>query len=155
MQVVSGYTDSTHRSNLFNFRLYHLARPRVKDWRRSRHGGVYLLDPVDLLIMSMTNKIVAVDWAGWCLEPFSISTQCVESSDISKYYWPNCFVEFDLLVHRPTYINNDLIVVKKPAFLRYATIDTLVKFLELWCTNLLVINLERRYIQHNHLKFKL
>lgn len=155
MQVVSGYANEGHRSNIFNFRLYHLSRPRVRDWRRTRHGGVYLLDTVDRLVMNMTDKIVAVDWAGWCLEPFNISTQCLESSDISKYYWPQCFVEPDLLVHRPTYTNNDLVVVKKPSFLRYATLDTLVNFLELWCTTHMVISLERRHIQHNHLKFKL
>jgi hypothetical protein len=156
MQLINGYHSSAHRSKLFEFRLYHLNKPQVKVWRKLRRGGIYPLDEVDKLAIQLSEqKLVALDCAGWYFESFGISTQCLESSNIAKLYWPNSMIEPDLLVHKPTYVNNDLVLVKFPHFLRYATLNEFINFLNLWVTKKMILNFSPIHIQHNHLKFKL
>lgn len=156
MQIIRGYSDIPARSNLLNFRLFHLDNPHIKKWRGIRHGRPYQLDLADNLAISLSNgNIVAVDCAGWYLEHFNTNVQCFESSSISKLYYPLCFVEPDLFVHKPTYANDHLVLVKFPHFLKYSSIDNFVSFLELWCSNKMILNFSEIHIQHNHLKYNL
>lgn len=153
MQIISGYANATSRSKLLEFRLYHLNRPAVKQWRKN----CYKLDVADNLIIQLaeTRQVAAIDCAGWYLTQFGVSVQCVESSNISKLYFPACLIEPDLMVHRPTYINDDTVVFFKfPYFLKYCTVQELTSFLELWCTDIMVLNFFPNFIIHNRLKYK-
>jgi len=159
MRIVSGYnTDSGPIRLIQQFRLYHLSRPAVKKWRAVRHGTPYQPDSTDRWILSnlQDNQLVAVDCAGWYFEEFNISTTCLESELLSKQYFSKCYVEPDILTHRPTYIPNDqLVVFKYPWFLKYATLDEFINFLNIWVKSPTVINFNPILVQHNHLKFSL
>jgi hypothetical protein len=159
MQIVPGYSTELGPIRLIQqLRLYHLSRPSVKKWRASRHSGQYQLDPTDRWILDnlQNNQLVAVDCAGWYFEKFNISTICLESEPLSKQYFPKCHVEPDIFIHRPSYIPNDqMVVFKYPWFLKYATLDQFVKFLNTWVKSTTVINFNPIFIQHNHLKFSL
>lgn len=97
-----------------------------------------------------------VDCAGWYLENFGISTTCLESDEIAKYYWPSCHVEFDIFTHRPTYISVEHpVVFKYPWFLKYSTVDQFVNFINIWVKSITVIGFDPLYVQHNHLKHNL
>lgn len=152
MQVITGYAENSVRSKMLEFRLYHLNRPAVKLWRKN----CYILDQADKLIIQLAKNqnVVAIDCAGWYLTQYGISVQCIESSNISKLYFPGCLVEPDLMVHRPTYINDAIIFFKFPYFLKYCTIRELVNFLELWCNDIMVLNFDPNYVKHNRLKYK-
>tara|TARA_B110000503_G_C7035072_1_gene365742 strand:+ start:405 stop:956 length:552 start_codon:yes stop_codon:yes gene_type:complete len=159
MQIVSGYnTDFGPIRLIQQFRLYHLSRPAVKKWRVARHGIPYKLDVTDRWILDnlKNNKLVAVDCAGWYFREFDITPTCLESDMLSKQYFPECYVEPDILTHRPTYISADeMIVFKFPWFLKYATLAQFVNFLNVWVKSVTVINFYPILIQHNHLKFTL
>lgn len=158
MQVIDGYNSNKQgKSKMFDFRLYHLNRPRLLRWRRSRHGGAFVPDAIDRIVIDLLPRkhLVAVDCAGWYFKKFGISTQCIETSNISTLYWPDCSVEYDVDVFMPTYINDDPVLFRNPWFLKYATVDTLVKFIELWCKSVLILEFSTKHIQYNHLKFKL
>jgi len=159
MQIVSGYsTDFGPIRLIQQFRLYHLSRPAVKKWRAVRHGIPYQPDLADQWILDnlQDNQLVAVDCAGWYFEEFNISTTCLESEPLSKQYFSKCHVEPDIFTHRPTYIpNNQMVVFKYPWFLKYATLDQFVNFLNIWVKSTTVINFNPILIQHNHLKFNL
>lgn len=153
MQVIDGYRGSNNRSKMFDFRLYHIARPKILDWRKGR----LILDSVDnhTIRLLPNNRLVAVDCAGWYFKDFGVNVQCIEGNIISKYYCKECSIEHDLSTHKPTYVNDDPILFRHPWFIRYATVDFLVNFLELWCSTILILNFSTRLIQYNHLKFKL
>jgi hypothetical protein len=159
MQIVSGYSRDLGPIRLIQqFRLYHLSRPAVKKWRASRHGIPYQLDLTDRWILGnlQDNRLVAVDCAGWYFEEFNISTTCLESEPLSKKYFSKCYVEPDIFTHRPTYIPNDqMVVFKHPWFLKYATLDQFINFLNIWVKSPTVINFNPIFVQHNHLKFSL
>jgi hypothetical protein len=159
MQIVSGYsTDHGSIRLVQQFRLYHLSRPAVKKWRATRHGIPYQPDVTDQWILNnlKDNKLVAVDCAGWYFQEFNISTTCLESELLSKKYFPGCYVEPDILIHRPTYIpDNEMVVFKFPWFLKYVTVDQFVNFLTTWVKSVTVLNFDPIFIQHNHLKFNL
>ena len=157
MSIVKSYSDiNSDIRTIQKFRLYYLDRPAIKYWRATRHGRAYPLDYVDRWIISKYNKITAIDFGGWYLNNFGVDTVCVESSNLSKMYHPNCYVEFDLLEHKPTYIPQDRIVVfKNPWFFKYLELDNFIKFLKVWEDTQLVLNFNPIYIQHNHLKYKL
>lgn len=159
MQIVSGYnTDHGQIRLIQQFRLYHLSRPAVEKWRKIRYGIPYRLDPADQWILDNVKdaKLVAVDCAGWYFQEFNIKTTCLESELLSKKYFPECYVEPDILTHRPTYIPNDqMVVFKFPWFLKYITVDQFVDFLNLWVKSTTVLNFDTIFIQHNHLKFTL
>jgi hypothetical protein len=157
MQIIDGYSSAVTRSFSFEFRLYHLNRPRVLEWRKARHHNNFKLDTVDQLVIDHlpNRRLVSVDAAGWYFNDFGIKTQCLESSEISKLYYPDCQIEFDLLTHKPTYTNSDPIFFKFPWFLKYISVADLVKFLDLWCESILILNFSTRHIQHNYLKYRL
>lgn len=142
---------------MFEFKLYHLNRPRLKEWRKSRFSNKFSPDPVDQLTLNLlpNNRLVALDCAGWYFQDFGVQVQCIESSPISKLYFNDCFIEPDLFVHKPTYTNSDLILVRHPWFLKYAKLEEFINFLNLWCSSTLILNFYSRYIQYNHLKYKL
>ena len=138
--------------------MFHLSRPHIRAWRRTRHGHKFQLDYVDRWILNNvnSNNVIAVDFAGWYLEMFGIKTVCLESNEIAKLYWPECYVEPDIMTWRPTYISeSDPVIFRNPWFLRYATMDQFVAFLETWVCAKTILNFDPTLIQHNHLKFKL
>lgn len=159
MQIVSGYSINHGQIRLIQqFRLYHLSRPAVEKWRKVRRGIPYQPDVVDQWILNnlKDNKLVAVDCAGWYFQEFDIKTTCLESESLSKKYFPECYVEPDILTHRPTYIpDNEMVVFKFPWFLKYVTVDQFVNFLTTWVKSTTVLNFDPIFIQHNHLKFTL
>lgn len=142
-------------------RLYYLDRPKVLLWRQARHRrSLALFDSLDDMIIEYakktTGKITAVDFGGWYLERAGIEITCVESNDISKWYHERCMIEYDLKTWRPTYLSHtDLVVFRYPWFLKYATLQELVDFFDIWVTSPLLIEFHSRYIQHNHLKYDL
>jgi|TARA_R110000868_G_scaffold29450_1_gene109603 hypothetical protein len=159
MQIVPGYsTDFGSIRLIQQFRLYHLSRPSVKKWRTVRHGIPYQVDATDQWILNnlQDDKLVAVDCAGWYFKEFNINATCLESDLLSKQYFPGCYVEPDIFIHRPTYIPDDqMVVFKYPWFLKYATLDQFINFLNTWVRSITVLNFDPIFIQHNHLKFSL
>jgi hypothetical protein len=158
MQVITSYLNQGSIRPIQNLRLYHLSRPHLKQWRQTRHGKPYRLDRTDKWILNNLpdKKLVLVDCAGWYFEQFGITTTCLESDEIAKHYWPTCWVEPDIFTHRPTYISTEHPVVFKYSwFLRYATVDQFVEFLNTWVRSITVINFRPMFIQHNHLKHSL
>jgi hypothetical protein len=158
MQVITSYSDFGHIRFIQNLRLYHLSRPSIKQWRQTRHNKTYSLDNTDRWILNnLTDKnLVLVDCAGWYFEQFGITTTCLESDRIAKFYWPACYVEPDIFTHRPTYIPTQYPVIFKYSwFLKYATVEQFVKFLHTWVKSTTVINFNPMLIQHNHLKYSL
>ena len=127
-------------------------RPAVALWRKN----CYQLDEADKLAICMAKnqQVVAIDCAGWYLTQYGITVQCVESNNISKLYFPECSVEPDLMIHRPTYINDAIVLFKFPYFLKYCTIQELVNFLELWCKDSMILNFDPNFVKHNRLKYK-
>jgi hypothetical protein len=158
MQIIKSYLDVVGPIRFIqNLRLYNMSRPSLRRWRKARHTNVYTPDRVDQLVIQLNpEKIIAVDCAGWYFNYFGINTDCVESNDIAKMYYPACYVEYDVLTHRPTYLDNSaLVVLKHPWFLRYATVDQLVNFLNIWTRSTVILEFIPRLIQHNHLKYSL
>ena len=159
MQIVTGYNIDHGPIRLIQqLRLYHLSRPAVKKWRAVRHGTRYQLDTTDRWILNNLhdNRLVAVDCAGWYFNEFNVDTICLESEPLSKQYFPGCYIEPDILTHRPTYIPTDqMVVFKYPWFLKYVTLDQFVNFLTIWVRSPTVINFNPILVQHNHLKFSL
>jgi hypothetical protein len=158
MQVINGYDSvAWQRSFMLDFRLFHLDRPRVSAWRKQRYGHEFLPDSVDHFVIDFckAKRLVAVDCGGWYFENFGFDVQCFESIDLSKLYYKNCHVEYDLSTHKPTYVNPDPVLLRHPWFLKYATVDQLVSFLELWCMQPLILNFDTKFLQYNYLKFRL
>jgi hypothetical protein len=158
MQIINGYDSvSQQRNFMLDFRLFHLDRPRILECRRQRHGYQFCPDFVDHFVIDFCKdkKLVAVDCGGWYFEYFGFEVQCFESVDLSKLYNKNCFVEYDLKIHKPTYVNPDPVLLRHPWFLKYATVEQLVAFLELWCDQPLILNFDTKFLQYNHLKFQL
>jgi hypothetical protein len=158
MQIINSYSQAGNIKAGQRLRLFHFNRPKLRSWRYTRHGHEYQLDFVDRWILDNVNStnITAVDFAGWYLEQFGLTTVCLESDDIAKLYWPKCHIEPDIMTWRPTYISTvDPVVFRNPWFLRYATVDQLVAFLETWVQSMTIINFEPNMIQYNYLKFKL
>lgn len=158
MQIISGYTADKHIKFRQRLRLYNLSRPAVKKWRTARHNQSFELDFVDQWVLANLNskKLCAVDCAGWYFEQFNFDVQCLESDDIARIYNPQCNIEYDILVHRPTYINDAVTVLfKRPWFLKYCKFNDFVNFLDVWTRETLILEFDPIYIQHNHLKFKL
>lgn len=156
MQVINSYLDNIRF--IQQLRLYHLSRPKLKQWRKSRHTGFCNLDYVDRWILNNlpVKNLTMVDCAGWYFEQHGVSTTCLESDAISQFYWPSCYVEPDIFTHRPTYISeSDPAVFIYPWFLKYATIDQFVNFLKVWVKSTTVINFQPGLVQHNHLKYQL
>ena len=158
MQIINSYSQAGNITAGQRLRLFHLNRPKVRAWRHTRHGHGYQLDSVDRWVLDNINStnITAVDFAGWYLEQFGVKTVCLESDDIAKLYWPKCHIEPDIMIWRPTYISTvDPVVFRSPWFLRYATVDQLIAFLETWVQSMTIVNFEPNMIQYNYLKFKL
>jgi hypothetical protein len=158
MQVINSYADHTNIRLVQQVRLYHISRPNLRRWRQTRHGKKYQLDATDQWIIKNipNNNLTLVDCAGWYFEQFDVTTVCLESDRISKYYWPACHVEPDIFTHRPTYISDsDPVIFKYSWFLKYATVENFVSFLNVWVKSTTVINFNPIYIQHNHLKHNL
>jgi hypothetical protein len=158
MQIIDSYSRAGEITTGQRLRLFHIGRPQIHAWRQTRHGHEYPLDSVDRWILNNIGfiDITAVDFAGWYLEQFGLKTMCLESSDIAKLYWPKCHVEPDIMSWRPTYVSKvNPVIFKNPWFLRYATVDQFVAFLETWVQSTTIISFEPKMIQHNYLKFKL
>jgi hypothetical protein len=158
MQIIKSYAQAGDITFGQRLRLFHLSRPKVKVWRQTRHGHKYALDAVDRWLLDNIDSIniTAVDFAGWYLEQYGLQTTCLESDEIAKLYWPNCYTEPDVMVWRPTYISKvNPVVFRNPWFLRYATVDQFVAFLETWVQSMTIINFEPKMVQFNYLKFKL
>jgi hypothetical protein len=158
MQVVKSYVNQGSIRFIQQLRLYHLSRQHLKQWRQTRHGKLYRLDSTDKWILNNLSdtSLVLVDCAGWYFEQFGITTTCLESDSIAKCYWPSCYVEPDIFTHRPTYITSQHpVVFKYPWFLKYATVDQFVAFLNTWVKSTTVINFQPMFVQHNHLKYNL
>jgi hypothetical protein len=158
MQIITGYLSNNNQiSQMFEFRLYHLNRPRLREWRSSRFNNDFYPDQVDQTALDLlpNNQIVAVDCAGWYFQKFGVDVQCIESSPISKLYFKDCVVEPDLFVHKPTYINSAPILFRYPWFLKYANLENFINFLDIWCSSVLILNFYSKYIQHNYLKYNL
>ena len=158
MQIIKSYSDQGSVRFIQRLRLYHLSRPNLKRWRQTRHNKPYQLDSTDKWILNNldNSSLILVDCAGWYFEQFGITTTCLESDLVAKSYWPACCVEPDIFTHRPTYIDDQQTVVfKYPWFLKYATVDQFVAFLNIWVKSKTVINFQPILIQHNHLKHTL
>lgn len=158
MQIINSYSEQATIRKIQRFRLYHLSRPNLRQWRQTRHGKQYSLDGTDRWILNnvSSTELTMVDCAGWYFEQFGKKTVCLESDDIAKQYWPVCYVEPDIFTHRPTYISQtNTVVFKYPWFLKYIKLDEFLKFLDTWVQTETVLNFYPRYIQHNHLKYKL
>jgi len=158
MQVIKSYLDYTDIRLVQRLRLYHLSRPNLRQWRKTRYGSKYTIDHVDQWVLNNLagQKIVMVDCAGWYLEQFNMRTTCLESDPIAQCYWPACYIEPDLFTHRPTYVSaQDPVVFKNSWFLKYATVDEFLQFLTVWVKSTTVINFNPMFIQHNHLKYNL
>lgn len=158
MQIISGYQQENSINFKQRLRLYNLSRPAVKKWRVARRTGVFRPDLVDQWVISNLHgkKLWAVDCAGWYFQNYNINVECIESDDIAKIYNSHCRLEYDVLIHRPTYVDKDsMILFKRPWFLRYCKLDNFVNFLNVWAKATMVLELDTVYIQHNHLKFKL
>ena len=97
-----------------------------------------------------------VECAGWYFNDLGIHTTVLEGDVLSQAYYPESYVEFDLVSHRPTYIHeNHPVVFKNPWFLKYCKFETFVNFLKVWTRNCVILNFDPVYVQHNHLKFDL
>lgn len=162
MQVINSYLDKNLGTirTIQKFRLYHLSRPSLKILRQHRNSTVYPYDRVDQLAINIAkdanNKLTAVDCAGWYFERSKIDVTCLESDEIAKHYYASCFVEPDVLTFRPTYISeSDPVLFKYPWYLKYATLDEFVNFLQTWVKSTTLLEFNPTYIQHNHLKYKL
>ena len=158
MQVVSSYLEHSDVRLIQQLRLYHTSRPHLRNWRQTRHGKSYQIDNTDKWILyNIPDKnLTMVDCAGWYFEQFGKTTTCLESDKIAKCYWPACYVEPDIFTHRPTYISDhNPVVFKFSWFLKYATVDQFVAFLNTWVKSTTVINFYPICIQHNHLKYSL
>ena len=158
MQIVNSYSDQLGNIRLIQqLRLYHLSRPRLRQWRKTRHGHTYQLDLVDQWIINQKWKnLIAVDFAGWYFNDYGINSVCLESDSLSKRYWPNCWVEPDIMTHRPDYLpSNTPVVFKYPWFLKYATQDQFLEFLNTWVQGTTLITFNPMLVQHNHLKYNL
>lgn len=158
MQIISGYQSGNHIKFRQRLRLYNLSRPAVKKWRVARRTGIFTPDLVDRWVISNihSSKLWAVDCAGWYFQNYNIDVECIESDDVAKIYNSHCHLEYDVLVHRPTYVETDsMVLFKRPWFLRYCKFDDFVNFLNVWTQTTMVLELDTVYIQHNHLKFKL
>ena len=158
MQIVESYSNQGRIRFIQQLRLYHLSRRNLKQWRQTRHGKLYSIDRTDQWILNNLSdtNLVLVDCAGWYFEQFGITTTCLESDSIAKYYWPACHIEPDIFTHRPTYISDQHpVVFKYPWFLKYATVDQFRTFLNIWVKSTTVINFEPMFVQHNHLKYNL
>lgn len=158
MQIVKSYSSQSSNIRLIQqLRLYHLSRPGLQQWRKIRHGHSYQLDLVDRWIIDQKWKnLIAVDFAGWYFNNYGINTVCLESNSLSIHYWPACWVEPDIITHRPDYLPGDTpVVFKYPWFLKYATQDQFLQFLNTWVQGITLINFDPRFVQHNHLKYNL
>lgn len=158
MQIISGYEQNNQIKFRQRLRLYHLSRPAVKKWRIAQRTGIFNLDSVDHWVISNlhSKKLCAVDCAGWYFQNYNIDVECIESDDIAKIYNSHCHLEYDVLIHRPTYVDVDSVVLfKNPWFLRYCKFDDFINFLNIWTRTTMVLEFNSVYIQHNHLKFKL
>lgn len=158
MQIISGYDQHNHIKFRQRLRLYNFSRPAVKKWKLAKRTGKFCLDSVDQWVISnlQGKKLWAVDCGGWYLQDYNIDVECIESDDIAKIYNSQCYVEYDVLVHRPTYVDvNSVVLFKRPWFLRYCKFDDFVNFLNTWTQTTVVLEFDPVYIQHNHLKFKL
>jgi len=158
MQIIKSYSTAGSLSRTQQFRLFHIARPSVSLWRKTKFGSAFPLDNIDIWITNnITNKnITVVDFAGWYLQDFGFNTTCIESDIIAKQYYHDCLIESDIAEHRPAYISDsDPIILRHPASLKYKSVNDFVHFLNTWTKSLLVLNFNPRLILHNHLKFKL
>ena len=158
MQIVDSYSSQLGNIRLIQqLRLYHLSRPRLRQWRKLRHGHTYQPDLVDQWIIDQNWKnLIAVDFAGWYFKDFGLDVVCLESNSLSKHYWSNCWVEPDIMTHRPDYLpDHTPVVFKYPWFLKYSTQDQFLAFLNVWVQGTTVINFDPRFVQHNHLKHTL
>lgn len=159
MQVISGYNNSLGNiQQAQQFRLYHISRPMLKQWRQARHGHTVELDGLDHWIVNelKPKQLAVVDCAGWYFEDYGIETVVLESDSIGKLYYPNAHLEPDVLTHRPSYMPTDCpTLFKYPAFLKYKTTDEFAAFLQTWVKGTTILHFEPRFIQHNHLKYNL
>ena len=158
MQIIKSYSTSGKVSRKQLFKLFHLARPSVLQWRQTRFGSHYEFDDIDIWIKDNihTKNITVVDFAGWYLEELGFCTTCIESDPIAKIYWDRCFIEPSLIANRPDYISkSDPVIIRHPTSLRYTTLSEFVNFLKLWVKSLTILNFNPRMIQFNYLKFEL
>jgi hypothetical protein len=159
MQIVTSYPQSEDSIKLVQqFRLYHLSNSWLKKWRQARHNKSLPFDKFDNVVLSLidNNQLTVVDSAGWYFGHAGIKVTCLESTKIAKCYYPDCNIEYDVMTHRPTYISDQNIVFFKfPWFLKYATFDCFINFLNIWVKSVTIIAFNPILIQHNHLKFKL
>jgi hypothetical protein len=159
MQVISGYNHSLGNiQQTQQFRLYHISRPKLREWRQARHGVPMQLDGVDQWIVDTLKppRLAAVDCAGWYFSDLGIETVCLESDPIGQLYCPTAHYEPDVLTHRPSYWPTDCpTLFKYPAFLKYTTVNTFATFLNIWCCGTIILHFEPRFIKHNHLKYNL
>jgi hypothetical protein len=159
MQTVESYPNTLESIRFIQqIRLYHVSNHWLKSWRRARHSNSLPFDKFDNVVLSLVtdNQLTTVDSAGWYFQHAGIKVTCLESTDIAKYYCADCYIEYDVMTHRPTYISDQNVVFFKfPWFLKYATVDQFVNFLNVWVKSTTVIAFDPILIQHNHLKFKL
>ena len=158
MQIVDSYSGKLGNiRSIQQLRLYHLSRPALRQWRKTRHGHIYQLDSVDQWIINQEWKnLIAVDFAGWYFKDFGLDVVCLESDRLSKHYWPNSWIEPDIMTHRPDYLpDRTPVIFKYPWFLKYTTQDQFIKFLNIWVQGITLINFDPVFVQHNHLKYNL
>lgn len=159
MQVISGYNRSLGNiQQAQQFRLYHISRPNLRAWRQTRHGVPMSLDGLDQWIIDtlQPKKIAVVDCAGWYFKQYGIETVSLESNPIGQLYCSDAHYEPDVLTHRPSYMPTDIVTLfKYPEFLKYASVDTFVSFLNTWVKGPTILHFEPRFIKHNHLRYHL
>lgn len=155
MQIIQGYNNFP-LPNKLKLRLFYIDHPNLKKWRLSRKTKTYKLDRADKIVLSLCDSnLVSVGGAGWYFEDFGVNTQCFENNDLAKIFYPKCFIEYDLNVHRPTYTNDYLVYAKFPNFLKYNTLNEFVFFINIWCKKTMVLNFYHKHLQYNYLKYDL
>lgn len=159
MQVISSYKDNVGDVRLVQqFRLYNFENPWIKQWRRARRTGNLPFDLYDRCVLdNLDNRtLVTVDSAGYYFKHANVDVVCIESSFIGGCYCQDCYIEPDILSHRPSYVeSNNVVFFKFPWFLKYATLDDFTNFLTTWAKSTMIVAFNPVLIQHNHLKFDL
>lgn len=158
MQIIKSYSTAGSLSRTHRLRMFHGERPSVLLWRKTRFGLPFPLDPVDIWLQNnISNKnITVVDFGGWYLENFGFKTTCIESDYVAKHYYNDCYIEPNIASYRPNYVvESNPVILRRPACLKYKSLDDFVQFLDVWTKSLLILHFEPKTILHNHLKFKL
>jgi hypothetical protein len=143
MQIIDSHNDLNH-SKIYQLRLFYLQRPLLSYRKRPESSPIWK----DILDFSKDKEVCFIDSAGWI---FPIKSCIVESNFWSRK-WDRSAKIFD---YTKKSSEHPRVIAYAPALLRYCTLDTFNRFLDLWVSNELLLYFDKRLIQHNYLKFNL